>query len=112
MGCVSVLGPANVVTLTGISSAVFGIVTTYRKLNALALFVIDVVRFTRAFVTPSVAVYVNEGTGVPLYNTFPVTDEDCVTPCVKFAKRFALVATVRSVDAGMAVLAPPCTGTV
>ena len=53
--------PASVLT-----RSVVGVSATYRKLKALALFVIDVVRFIRALLAPSAAMYVNEGTGVPL----------------------------------------------
>jgi len=70
--------PANVLTPVGkLTSAEDGyqglavLRKTYRKLNALALFVIDMVRFIRALLTPSAAVYLNEGgsgTEVNLYS--------------------------------------------
>jgi hypothetical protein len=69
------MGPAKVLTVvvpvaaTNAEDGYQGLATlrsTYRKLNALALFVIDVVRFIRALLAPSAAVYVNEGVGVVL----------------------------------------------
>jgi hypothetical protein len=49
---------------------------TYRKLNADRLFLIEVIRFIRALLAPSAAVYVNEGVGVALYTNSGAVVED------------------------------------
>jgi hypothetical protein len=92
--------PASVVTIflseeTNAEDGYHGLVSlfsTYRKLNALALFVIAVVRFIRALLVLSAAVYLNEGTGVALYTTSGAAVEEYESSLKKFAKEFALAA--------------------
>ena len=100
-GKVVPMGPANVLTVvvpvaaTNAEDGYHGLVSlfsTYRKLNALALFVIAVVRFIRALLVLSAAVYLNEGTGVALYTTSGAAVEEYESSLKKFAKEFALAA--------------------